>query len=99
MNHKLAADIHRLVLERFPILMHDPRYQARCLIKPDWLSKDGNFKVLVYSKIQLTSTLDFGGKKVVKVQEAFASARREGPKGSIALLLTMSDKVDHYEYV
>ncbi|KAG9003819.1 hypothetical protein FRB94_008497 [Tulasnella sp. JGI-2019a] len=95
---RLATDMRNLILQRFPLFLHERN--APCRFKPDWLATDNNFLVRGCGRLSLVRTLNFGGRRVTKTQEASAAAQlatRFGSSGPLSLYISTHDKLDMYE--
>ncbi|KAF8752076.1 hypothetical protein RHS01_07718 [Rhizoctonia solani] len=94
-TNKRAQDTRALVLERLPLFLHEHTHM-KCLIKPEWLSQEGNFQVIMVNKLQLTRHLSHG-RGFSATQEASAAAKREGARGVVTLWLAENSQTDLYE--
>ncbi|KAG8883551.1 hypothetical protein FRB97_006398 [Tulasnella sp. 331] len=95
---RLATETRALILQRFPLFLHERN--APCRFRPDWLATGNNFQVRGCGKLNLVRTLNFGGKRLTKVQEASAAAElatRFGSSGPLSLFISTQDKLDMYE--
>ncbi|KAF8581823.1 hypothetical protein K439DRAFT_1513339 [Ramaria rubella] len=90
-----ASETRRLVLERLPLFLHE-RTHAKVAIPYSWLNKPENFLVTEVGKLTLTRTLQFGQIKMVKTQEASATAEQK-EKGPVQLWIGGNSQVDLYE--
>lgn len=84
-----------LILERLPLFLHE-RMHSKPSVTYDWLSKDGNFVVIEVGKLTLTRTLQFGSTKMVRSQEAFATASRK-VRGPVVMWIGANTQLDYYE--
>lgn len=91
-----SSEMHNLILERLPLFLHGQTH-ARLKVPSAWLSKEGNFVVKSYGKIEVESVLTFGDIRVTRRQESSAAAKRDGYGGAIQLWVAHNTKVDMYE--
>ncbi|KAI0822620.1 hypothetical protein BC628DRAFT_1388241 [Trametes gibbosa] len=90
-----AADVRTLILERLPLFLHEHTH-TKTRVSHSWLNNEKNFVVKTFGKLIVTKTLQFGGDRASKSQDASAVARRIG-RGPIELWLAGHDAVDMYE--
>ncbi|KDQ27869.1 hypothetical protein PLEOSDRAFT_50988 [Pleurotus ostreatus PC15] len=91
-----SSEMHNLILERLPLFLHGQTH-ARLKVPSAWLSKEGNFAVKNYGKIEVESVLTFGDIRVTRRQESSAAAKRDGYGGAIQLWVAYNTKVDMFE--
>lgn len=90
-----ALETRRLVLERLSLFL-DEQTQSRAAVSYSWLASSDNFLVTEVGRLTLTRTLQFGQVKMIKTQEASATAERKG-KGAVRLWLSRSGALDFFE--
>ncbi|KAF8523641.1 hypothetical protein JB92DRAFT_3140729 [Gautieria morchelliformis] len=90
-----AVKTRHLVLERLPLFLHE-RTPAQAAVSYSWLENSDNFVVTEVGKLVLTRTLQFGQTRIVKTQEASATAERKG-KGPIRLWIAGNNQLDLFE--
>ncbi|KAG2015943.1 hypothetical protein CC2G_009161 [Coprinopsis cinerea AmutBmut pab1-1] len=93
-NHKQAAAIRSLVLERLPLFLHEHTH-TRPKVSLTWLAAPNNFIVRAFGTLSIIKTLRLGTLVREHRSEASAVARRES--GSIQLWIAGNTAVDHYE--
>ena len=94
-NSPFALETRSLVLERLSLFL-DEQTQARAAVPYSWLANSDNFLVSEVGRLTLTRTLQFGQIRIVKTQEASATAERRG-KGAVRLWISRSSQLDYFE--
>ncbi|KAG8933600.1 hypothetical protein FRC02_011522 [Tulasnella sp. 418] len=94
---KSAAETRNLIIERFPLLLHNRN--TRASVRPVWLSQDDNFTVRNCQKIELKRTLTILGESISKTQEVSATAifTGTGETSRARLYLSEDDQLDMFE--
>ncbi|KAG8964408.1 hypothetical protein FRC03_001809 [Tulasnella sp. 419] len=94
---KSAAETRNLIIERFPLLLHNRN--TRASVKPVWLSQDNNFTVRNCQKIELKRTLTILGESISKTQEVSATVifTGTGETSRARLYLSEDDQLDMFE--
>lgn len=94
-DSQFAEQTRRLVLERLPLFLHE-RTLAKTAVTYAWLNDPDHFLVAEVEKLKLTRTLQFGQSKMVKSQEASATADRKG-MGAVRLWICNYTQLDLFE--
>jgi Protein of unknown function (DUF3684) len=90
-----AIHTRDLVLERLPLFLHE-RTHTKATVTYSWLKDSDHFQVTEVGKLTLTRTLQFGQLKIVKTQEASATAERKR-MGAIRLWISGNNDLDIFE--
>ncbi|KAG8892545.1 hypothetical protein FRB99_002633, partial [Tulasnella sp. 403] len=87
-----ARKTRHLVIERFPLFVDERISRSR--VKADWLGVGNHFVVRSCGKLIHSRTLDFGGRRITRVQNVSASSEVTRSFGSIKQLTLHISKVE-----
>lgn len=94
-DSQYAIRTRQLVLERLPLFLHE-RTHAKAAVTYSWLKDSDHFQVTDVGKLTLTRTLQFGPQRIVKTQEASATAARKNT-GPVQLWISGNNQLDLFE--
>ena len=94
-NSKFAVEIRHLILERFPLFVHN-QPASRIKLSFDWLNNETNFVVKVFENITVTKSLHHGDVHESMSYDTSAIVRREG-SGPIELSLVENKQLNMHE--
>ena len=94
-NSKFAAKIRHLILDRFPLLVHN-QPPSRIKLSFDWLNNKTNFIVKVFEKIIVTKSFHREDVHESLSYDTSAIAKREG-SGPIELSLIGDEQLNMHE--